>query len=146
MPSSSAYDVLTFILNDTPGLDLIKDLFWGPDDFPVCYSNRDTPWNAWNHHWGMCWPIRGFYLAVWSLSRLWMSVMLVFKTFRSWVVICHLHRPMMFLTFILYDTPGLALIKDLFWGPGDFPVSYSNRDTPWNAWNQEVVGRYGDLI
>ena len=24
----------------------------------------------------------------------------------------------------------------LFWGPGDFPVSYSNRDTSWNAWNR----------
>ena len=24
----------------------------------------------------------------------------------------------------------------LFWGPGDFPVSYSNRGTSWNAWNR----------
>ena len=24
----------------------------------------------------------------------------------------------------------------LFWGPGYFPVSYSNRDTSWNAWNR----------
>ena len=23
-----------------------------------------------------------------------------------------------------------------FWGPGDIPVSYSNRDTSWNAWNR----------
>ena len=23
-----------------------------------------------------------------------------------------------------------------FWGPGDFPVNYSNRDTSWNAWNR----------
>ena len=36
----------------------------------------------------------------------------------------------------LYDTPGLApRMNVLFWGPGDFPVSYSNRDTLWNAWN-----------
>ena len=37
----------------------------------------------------------------------------------------------------LYDTPGLApLMNVLFWGPGDFPVSYSNRDTSRNAWNR----------
>ena len=37
----------------------------------------------------------------------------------------------------LFDTPGLApSMNVLFWGPGDFPVSYSNRDTLWNAWNR----------
>ena len=37
----------------------------------------------------------------------------------------------------LYDTPGLApRVNVLFWGPGDFPVSYSNRDTSRNAWNR----------
>ena len=37
----------------------------------------------------------------------------------------------------LYDTPGLApRINVLFRGPRDFPVSYSNRDTSWNAWNR----------
>ena len=36
----------------------------------------------------------------------------------------------------LYDTPGLApRMNVLFWGPGDFAVSYSNRDTSRNAWN-----------
>ena len=34
----------------------------------------------------------------------------------------------------LYDTPGLAPHIFFFWRPGDFPVSYSNRDTWWNAW------------
>ena len=54
--------------------------------------------------------------------------------FRSWVVIFHLPRPMAFLSLNLYDTPGLALrMNVLFWGPVDFPVSYSNRDTLWNA-------------
>ena len=48
---------------------------------------------------------------------------------RSWVVIFHLHRPMAFLSLSLYDTPGLApRMNVLFWGPGDLPISYSNRD------------------
>ena len=52
------------------------------------------------------------------------------QTFRSWVVIFHHHRPMACLSLNLYDTPGLAPhMNVLFWGPGDFPVSYSNRDT-----------------
>ena len=39
--------------------------------------------------------------------------------------------------FNLYDTPGLApRMNVLFWGQGDFPVSYSNRDTSRNAWNR----------
>ena len=58
-------------------------------------------------------------------------------TFRSWVVIFHHRRPMACLSLNLYDTPGLAPRTNvLFWGPGDFPVSYSNRDTLWNAWNR----------
>ena len=41
-----------------------------------------------------------------------------------------------FLSPNLYDIPGLApRMNVLFWVPGDFPVSYSNRDTSWNAWN-----------
>ena len=37
----------------------------------------------------------------------------------------------------LYDTPGLApRMNVLFWGPGDFPGSYLNRDTLLNAWNR----------
>ena len=59
------------------------------------------------------------------------------QTFRSWVVTFHLRQPMAFLSLNLYDTPGLApRMNVLFWGPGDFPVSYSNRDTSWNAWNR----------
>ena len=59
------------------------------------------------------------------------------KNFRSWVVIFHHRRPMACLSLNLYDTPGLApRMNFLFWGPGDFPVSYSNRDTLWNAWNR----------
>ena len=52
------------------------------------------------------------------------------QTSRSWVVIFHLRRPMACLSLNLYDTPGLApRMNVLFWGPGDFQVSYSNRDT-----------------
>ena len=59
------------------------------------------------------------------------------QTFRSWVVIFHHRRPMACLSLNLYDTPGLAPRMNVsFWGPGDFPVSYSNRDTLWNAWNR----------
>ena len=59
------------------------------------------------------------------------------QTFRSWLVIFHLRQPMAFLSLNLYDTPGLApRMNVLFWGPGDFPVSYSNRDTSWTAWNR----------
>ena len=59
------------------------------------------------------------------------------QTFRSWVVIFHLRQPMAFLSLNLYDTPGLApRMNVLFWGPGDFPASYSNMDTSWNAWNR----------
>ena len=49
---------------------------------------------------------------------------------RKLVVIFHHRRPMACLSLNLYDTPGLApRMNVLFWGPGDFPVSYSNRDT-----------------
>ena len=44
---------------------------------------------------------------------------------------------MAFLSLNLYDTPVLApRMNVLFWGPGDFPVSYSSRNTSWNAWNR----------
>ena len=46
-------------------------------------------------------------------------------------------RPMSFLSLILYHMPGLAPpMNVLFWEPDDFAVSYSNRDTSWNAWNR----------
>ena len=49
----------------------------------------------------------------------------------------HLRRPMAFLFLNWYDTPGLALrMNVLFWGPSDYPVSYANSDTSWNAWNR----------
>ena len=58
-------------------------------------------------------------------------------TFRSWVVIFNLRRPMAFLSLNFYDTPELApRMNILFLWRGDFPVSYSNRDTSWNAWNR----------
>ena len=48
------------------------------------------------------------------------------QTFRSWVVIFHLRQPMEFVSLNLYDTHGLApRMNVLYWGPGDFPVSYS---------------------
>ena len=72
------------------------------------------------------------------------------QIFRSWVVIFHLRRPMAFLSFNLYDTPGLAPRMNVsFWGPCGFPVVYSNMDTSWNAWKssfRKFYGRYGDLI
>ena len=50
------------------------------------------------------------------------------QTYRSWVVIFHLRQTMAFLSLSLYDTPGLApRMNVLFWEPGDFPVSFSNR-------------------
>ena len=59
------------------------------------------------------------------------------QTFRSWVVIFHLCRPTAFLFQSLYDTPGCAdRINVLFWGPGNFPASYSNRDTSCIAGNR----------
>ena len=64
------------------------------------------------------------------------------QTLRSWVVIFHLRQLMACLSLNVYDTPGLApRINVLFWGPGDFSVSYSNRDTSWNAWNH-YSGRF----
>ena len=52
---------------------------------------------------------------------------------------------MAFLSLNLNDTPGLApRMNVLFWGPGDFPVSYSNRDTSWNAWNSHSESFIGD--
>ena len=44
---------------------------------------------------------------------------------------------MTFLSLNLYDTHRLVPhMHVLFWGPGDFPISYSNRDTSWIAWNR----------
>ena len=44
---------------------------------------------------------------------------------------------MTFLSINLQDTPGLAPRMNVsFWGLGDFPVSYSNKDTSRNAWNR----------
>ena len=44
--------------------------------------------------------------------------------------------PMAFLSLNLSDTLGLApRMNVLFWGSGAFPVSFSNRDTSWIAWN-----------
>ena len=49
------------------------------------------------------------------------------------------HRPIVFLSLRLYDTSGCAYhMNVLFWGPGDFIVSYSTRDTSWNAWNRHL--------
>ena len=53
IPSSPAYGVLSLNLYDTPGLaPRMNILYWGPGDFPVSYSNRDTSRNAWNRHSG----------------------------------------------------------------------------------------------
>ena len=56
---------------------------------------------------------------------------------RSLVVVLNLCQLRAFLSLSLYDTLGLAPhINVSSWGPGDFPVSYWNRDTPQNAWNR----------
>ena len=53
IPSSPAYGVFISHLYDMPGLaPRINVLLWGPGDFPVSYSNRDTSWNVWNRHSG----------------------------------------------------------------------------------------------
>ena len=53
------------------------------------------------------------------------------------VLIFHLRLLLAFSSHKLYDMPGLAPhMNALFWGPGDFPISYSNKDTSWNAWNR----------
>ena len=55
------------------------------------------------------------------------------QTFRSWVVIFHLCRPMAFISLSLYDMSGLAPPIDvLFWWQDDIS---SNTNTVWNAWN-----------
>ena len=47
------------------------------------------------------------------------------QTFRSWVFIFHLLRPMAFLSLNLYDTPGLVPRMNVwFSGPSNFPVSF----------------------
>ena len=46
----------------------------------------------------------------------------------------HLCRPTAYLCLNLCYTPGLAPgMNVLFWGSDDFPVSYSNWNTSWNA-------------
>ena len=58
--------------------------------------------------------------------------MMKYTVFRTFLL-----HAMEFLSLNLYDTPGLApRMNVLYWGPGDFPVSYSNRDTSRNAWNR----------
>ena len=47
---------------------------------------------------------------------------------------------MAFLSLSLYDTPVRApRMNVLFGGSDDFPVSYSNRDTSWDASNRHSV-------
>ena len=42
-----------------------------------------------------------------------------------------------FISQLIRYAPGLLhLWMFLFWGPGDFPVSYLNRNISWNAWNR----------
>ena len=53
IPSSPAYCVFISQLIRYAGLvPRMNVLFWGPGDFPVSYSNRDTSWNVWNRHSG----------------------------------------------------------------------------------------------
>ena len=56
------------MLYDTPGLAPRTNLlYWGPCDFPVSYSNRDTSRNAWNCHSGSFMVDMGILSAIWSI-------------------------------------------------------------------------------
>ena len=58
IPSSPAYGILRYA-RACPG-------FWGPGNFLVSLSNRDTSWNAWNRHSGSFMSMHGSYIATWS--------------------------------------------------------------------------------
>ena len=59
---------LSLSLYESPGLAPRMNVsFWGPDDFPVSYLNRDTSWNAWNRHSGSFMVDTGPSSAIWSL-------------------------------------------------------------------------------
>ena len=59
------------------------------------------------------------------------------QIFRSWIAIFQPRPPMASLFRSLYGMPGLAPRMDvLSWGRRDFQISFSNRDTPRNAWNR----------
>ena len=56
----------------------------------------------------------------------------LYLIFRSWVAICNLSPPVT----ALYAVPRYAPhMNVLFWGSCDFPISFSDRDTSYNAWN-----------
>ena len=49
IPSSPVYGVFIFqLIRYARACSSYEFLFFGPGDFPVSYSNRDTSWNAWN--------------------------------------------------------------------------------------------------
>ena len=53
IPSSPAYGVfISQLIRYARLAPRMNVLFWGPGDFPVSYSNRNTLWNAWNRHSG----------------------------------------------------------------------------------------------
>ena len=52
IPSSPAYGVFISQLIRYSRACSSYVLYWGPGDFPVSYSNRDTSRNAWNRHSG----------------------------------------------------------------------------------------------
>ena len=67
------------------------------------------------------------------------QILIIHYSFRIFTILWAIlfRQPMEFLSLNLYDTPGLAPhMNVLYWEPGDFPVSYSNRDTSRNAWNR----------
>ena len=72
------------------------------------------------------------------------------QTFRSWVVIFHLHQPMEFLSLNLYDTSGLApRMNVLYWRPGDFSSKLLEQGylaKRLKSSFRKFYGRYGDLI
>ena len=53
IPSSPAYGVfISQLIRYARADPRMNVLFWGPGDFPVSFSNRDTSRNAWNRHSG----------------------------------------------------------------------------------------------
>ena len=68
------------------------------------------------------------------------------QTFRSWVVVFRLCRPVEFLSLGLCGAPGLApRVGVLSWGQGGFPVGCSGRDASRGVWGRRSGGFVVDV-
>ena len=67
IPSSPAYGVFSRSWYGTHSSDpRMNVLFWGPGDFPVIYSNRDTSWKGWKRYSGSFMVDTGILLAIFT--------------------------------------------------------------------------------